>query len=45
MLDSRQRRAYNRIVWALSELDRADPMSKPARATFTITAGSARRPS
>lgn len=37
VLDSGQRRADNRIGWALNGLDRADLISKPARATFTIT--------
>ncbi|MFZ2173513.1 MAG: restriction endonuclease, partial [Rhodococcus sp. (in: high G+C Gram-positive bacteria)] len=37
LLPSGQRRADNRIGWALSGLNRAELVSKPARATFTIT--------
>lgn len=37
LLPSGQRRADNRIGWALSGLNRAELVSKPARATFVIT--------
>lgn len=37
ILPSGQRRFDNRIGWALSGLNRAGLVSKPARATFTIT--------
>lgn len=37
LLPSGQRRFDNRIGWALSGLNRAGLVSKPARATFTIT--------
>lgn len=37
MLSSGQNRADNRIGWALSGLNRAELVTKPARATFTIT--------
>ncbi|WP_308188396.1 restriction endonuclease [Nocardia australiensis] len=37
VLPSGQRRANNRIGWALSGLYRAELVGKPARATFTIT--------
>ncbi|MEU2254451.1 restriction endonuclease [Nocardia xishanensis] len=37
VLPSGQRRADNRIGWALSGLNRAELVSKPARAIFTIT--------
>lgn len=37
VLSSGQRRVDNRIGWALSGLNRAELVSKPARATFTIT--------
>ena len=37
LLPSGQRRFDNRIGWALSGLNRAELVSKPARATFTIT--------
>ncbi|ATL72352.1 restriction endonuclease [Nocardia terpenica] len=37
VLPSGQARARNRIGWALSGLDRAELITKPARATYTIT--------
>ncbi|WP_225728345.1 MULTISPECIES: restriction endonuclease [unclassified Nocardia] len=37
VLPSGQHRADNRVGWALSALNRAELVSKPARATFTIT--------
>ena len=37
VLSSGQRRVDNRIGWVLSGLNRAELVSKPERATFTIT--------
>ena len=37
VLPSGQHRADNRVGWALSGLNRAELVAKPARATFTIT--------